>query len=208
MEELSKSGRATCKKCGLIGPVEAFRTPHKKGKDGILYYDYCKGCHGEDARASRYRRLYNITPEEYEKILKFQNGKCAICKRPRNSKQNRLAVDHCHRSGLIRGLLCWRCNKALGAFKDDQFLMWQALFYLFAPTATAVLGEERYGMLGRIKKKASKRVFGSAELENSIYRVRCSPEMLLEQLQLKALEIANAKAKRKESTKDNSVLPK
>jgi len=193
----SKSGgKHECNKCGHLGPSGDFRTPHRKGKDGHPYYDLCKPCHGEKSRASRYKLLYNITPEEYDLILKFQNGRCAICDRPQRADQKRLAVDHCHRSGLIRGLLCWACNKALGAFKDDQWRMWKAFFYLFAPPAVQALGEERFGMLGRIKKKAKNRMFGNSSIAEGMYRIRCSPDEFIQQLKLKAMEMNDAKAKK------------
>jgi hypothetical protein len=113
--------------------------------------------------------LYRITAEEYEKIFKFQNGRCAICqKKPKKSK---LAVDHCHKTGLIRGLLCWRCNNAIGKFSDDQTLLWSAFMYLFASPAAVVLGEKRYGVVGRISKKAKNRVYGGPELEKEQHRI-------------------------------------
>lgn len=161
----------TCKKCNFKGTEEYFRTPHKKGKDRHDYYDYCKECHCEASRINRYKNLYNITVDEYEKILSFQNNKCAICGRPAKSNQNRLAVDHDHKTGLIRGLLCWSCNKAIGCFKDNQHLIWASFLYLFAPPAPGALGEKRYGIVGRIGRKAKYRVLGGPEREEDQYRI-------------------------------------
>ena len=160
---------AICKKCGFVGSITKFRTPHKKGDEGYLYYDYCKACHVKNSQASRYMRLYRITEDEYDKILKFQNGRCAICQKV--PKTNKLSVDHCHRTGLIRGLLCWKCNNAIGKFNDDQNLLWSAFVYLFTSPATAVLGEKRYGVVGRVSKKAKNRVYGGPELEAKQHRI-------------------------------------
>ena len=115
------------------------------------------------AQATRYKLLYNITREEYDKILRLQRGRCAICQKPPKTK--RLAVDHCHKSGLIRGLLCWRCNNAIGKFGDDQTLIWSAFLYLFSSPATVALGEKRYGVIGRVSRKAKNREYGGPELE-------------------------------------------
>jgi hypothetical protein len=66
---------------------------------------------------------------EYDKLLLSQNGRCAICKKPPYTKKG-LMVDHCHRTGTIRGILCSRCNSALGLLDDDPALVEQALEYL------------------------------------------------------------------------------
>ena len=68
------------------------------------------------ARKSWLKRMYNITPEQYDEMLKRQNGTCAICKRPESKFSVKgavmaLAVDHDHAAGTIRGLLCFRCNR-------------------------------------------------------------------------------------------------
>ncbi len=63
---------------------------------------------------------HHITPEQYRDILHQQNGQCAIC--GRKPGRIRLAVDHCHTTGYIRGLLCFRCNFGLSWFQDNS--MW------------------------------------------------------------------------------------
>lgn len=67
-------------------------------------------------------KKYNITLEQYNEMLALQNGVCDICKEPETRRhQNgtlcRLAVDHDHNTGKVRGLLCWRCNSAMGSFE-------------------------------------------------------------------------------------------
>lgn len=93
------------------------------------------------ARDLRLRREFGITLEQYNEVLKYQGGKCAICKRSVREFKNQLAVDHCHTTGLLRGLLCWGCNKALGVFRDDLKRLKEAVSYLTLPPITAVLGE-------------------------------------------------------------------
>jgi hypothetical protein len=82
------------------------------------------------------KRTFNITLEQYNKMLSVQNNVCAICKKPetkvfkKTGKVNDLAVDHCHSSGNIRGLLCWRCNTAIGRFEDSIEILQNAIEYL------------------------------------------------------------------------------
>ena len=61
------------------------------------------------AWAATLKRKYGITAKEYEALFKRQGGVCAICGRP--PKTRRLHVDHCHRTKVVRGLLCFRCNR-------------------------------------------------------------------------------------------------
>lgn len=73
-------------------------------------------------------RKYGITLEQYEQLEKKQKGVCAICG---NKNQNKkLDVDHCHKTGKVRGLLCSNCNNGLGKFKDDKTLLNKAIKYL------------------------------------------------------------------------------
>ncbi len=81
-------------------------------------------------------RVYNITLEEYNAVLERQGGVCAICgreeeiKNPAAKKQSSLAVDHCHETGKIRGLLCFKCNTGIGALGDTVESLEKALAYL------------------------------------------------------------------------------
>lgn len=65
-------------------------------------------------RAMRLKRKFDITLEEYNTMLTEQDGVCAICKAPPDTRWKRLAVDHDHLTGKIRGLLCMTCNTMLG----------------------------------------------------------------------------------------------
>ncbi len=81
-------------------------------------------------RCGKLKSAFGITLAEYEERLAGQNGLCAICQRPQGIDKRRFAVDHCHSTGRIRGLLCIRCNSALGNFKDSKTLLTLALNYL------------------------------------------------------------------------------
>lgn len=79
-------------------------------------------------RASHLRSKYGMSEEDYETLLANQDGVCAICKK--DQKQRRLAVDHCHTTGVVRGLLCDACNHGIGKFKDNPDLLIAAANYL------------------------------------------------------------------------------
>lgn len=68
-----------------------------------------------------------LTVEQYNEMLFKQNNKCKICNKQDTKK---LAVDHCHSTGKVRGLLCFRCNAMLGASNDDINILKQGILYL------------------------------------------------------------------------------
>lgn len=73
-------------------------------------------------------RKYSITAADYMRMLAEQDGKCAICRRP--PKVRRLNIDHCHKHGHVRGLLCYSCNYGLGVFRDVISSFENAVIYL------------------------------------------------------------------------------
>lgn len=82
-------------------------------------------------RKQNLKRTYGLTPEEYDDQFERQQGVCAICGEPENSERfAHMAVDHDHESGELRGLLCHRCNKAIGLFHDDSSRLEKASAYL------------------------------------------------------------------------------
>jgi protein-arginine kinase activator protein McsA len=86
-----------------------------------------KGLHA--ARKARIKYCFNLTLAEYNHIFSLQNGLCAICGKKCKTGQ-RLAVDHNHKTGKIRGLLCRNCNTGIGFFSDEISLLVNAISYL------------------------------------------------------------------------------
>lgn len=77
------------------------------------------------------KKLYGITLAEYEALLVEQDGKCAIC--GQKDEYFNLAVDHCHGTNRVRGLLCVGCNRGIGIFRDSPDLLMKAVEYLKNP---------------------------------------------------------------------------
>lgn len=80
------------------------------------------------------RRNYGITLEWYREQLSKQNNVCAICERPETAiirgKVISMPVDHCHKTGKIRGLICTKCNRGLGLFNDNVDVLKSAINYI------------------------------------------------------------------------------
>ncbi len=87
-------------------------------------------------RARHLKYKFGLTPQDYEKLFKEQDGVCAICAQAESSKRKtedeikNLAVDHNHLTGAVRGLLCQGCNIALGYMDDDVERLRNAINYL------------------------------------------------------------------------------
>lgn len=77
---------------------------------------------------------YGITINDYNAISSKQDGKCAICGKHQSDMKRRLDVDHDHKTGRIRGLLCTNCNIGMGKFLDDEYLLLKAAEYLRLPS--------------------------------------------------------------------------
>lgn len=80
------------------------------------------------AAISSLKTKYDLTPEEYQEMSERQGFVCAICGEV--SPGRNLAVDHDHVTGKVRGLLCIKCNRSLGGFKDDPVRLRRAADYL------------------------------------------------------------------------------
>lgn len=87
---------------------------------------------------SRLRRLYGITGEEYVVLFRAQHSRCYVCQK---QKTQHLSVDHDHKTGLVRGLLCSHCNYVMGWLHDDMQKFKRFAEYLSNPPAVAVLGK-------------------------------------------------------------------
>jgi len=110
-----RNGMANCNQCGDQKVVDEF--------PNLVYGTYlCRDCLRAAQGAQQLRRK-GCSNELYRTLFEAQDGKCAICgaiegHRSRYGKVCRLAVDHDHRTGKVRGLLCGNCNRGLGRFKD------------------------------------------------------------------------------------------
>lgn len=124
--ERKNQRRQPCKQC-ISDQGTIYRNSDRANWNKITRRSYYK--HREQSRVrSRAKTLlkeYGITVPQYEAMVAAQDGRCAICRKletvtdPRYGQIRLLAVDHCHITGGVRGLLCSRCNMALGMFGDD-----------------------------------------------------------------------------------------
>lgn len=131
------TGRRWCSACRQAkSPNQFYRD--RTTLSGFGYY--CKDCNRrlkrswrrgtpEHQRATRRRLQFGITVEQHTAMLTRQGGVCAICKRNCSSGKA-LAVDHDHKTGRIRGLLCGKCNQGIGLLGDDAIGVGLALDYL------------------------------------------------------------------------------
>ena len=81
--------------------------------------DRQKPGYGERRRAASLRYKFGMSQAEYDAMVEQQGGKCAICRNGHCGSGGCLHVDHCHKTGTIRGLLCGKCNTAVGLLDDD-----------------------------------------------------------------------------------------
>lgn len=111
-----RTASGTCRTCSRIS--------NKKYKEdnieqhraaGRAYYD----SHKLQARKNHLKRTYGLSLEDYNKMLMAQNNCCLVCGRDQSKLSRNLSVDHDHKTGKIRGLLCDVCNGFLGIVQDD-----------------------------------------------------------------------------------------
>ena len=84
----------------------------------------------ERDRRSSLLRKYGITLEDYYNLLKKQGNVCAICSTETPTGIGTFHVDHCHKTGKIRGILCSKCNHSLGLFNEDENIIYKAYEYI------------------------------------------------------------------------------
>lgn len=84
----------------------------------------------EQIKNIRLKTQYGITIEQYNQMFLEQNGNCAICNINQSNFKRGLAVDHCHITGKIRGLLCGNCNLGIGNFKEGIENLYKAIEYI------------------------------------------------------------------------------
>jgi hypothetical protein len=108
------------------------------GKKGPKYAakKFCGHCtikvrkaNREAAHAARILKVYGITREQYDALYALQGGCCALCQRA-TGVSKKLAVDHDHATGKVRGLLCGTCNKIVGHARDDEMFFKRGYWYL------------------------------------------------------------------------------
>jgi|ERR1035437_619559 hypothetical protein len=135
-----------CTRCATVKPLDEYYPDHRR-TDGLM--SHCKPCdltrqkqwrqqdperYRAGVRIRRRRNAYGLTTEDYLTMLKAQQGVCAICQATQSDHgmTDDFLVDHDHRTGKVRGLLCVRCNSGLGHFRDNPELMLAAIAYLEA----------------------------------------------------------------------------
>lgn len=124
-EHIDDNDNVICLKCNKSKHISEF------ARYKICSLRLCIDCEREKLKFYDLKKL-KCTVEEYEQLLEDQKGECKICSSKIghvscNGKNARLAIDHCHKTGKIRGLLCGKCNMGLGLLED---YLEQALVYI------------------------------------------------------------------------------
>lgn len=123
------------KKCSQCKTSKKHSDFHKARKNPDGHSDICKECALENYKVKKSSYKNNILARSvrmsmYKKLLKEQDGCCAICGKRYEFGDRRFAVDHDHNTGEVRGVLCNPCNGGLGMFKDDPDILTAAIVYL------------------------------------------------------------------------------
>ena len=127
-----------CAECKEEFPLtkEYFNVQNRKKRG---FDNNCRWCRKKKTRANyspskqreyEVKRLYGITKSIYESMLVEQGYKCKICNRSEKEVGKALRVDHCHKTGKVRGLLCSKCNTLLGMAGDSVEVLKEAINYL------------------------------------------------------------------------------
>lgn len=134
-----------CGGCKQFFPFDEFGWCPNKSTGKIYRSSRCKSCKASACRDWNKQhgktkllngnlvKRFGITLENFTAMLVQQGGVCAICGQPplnTNRRNWRLNVDHCHKTGAVRALLCSNCNNGLGCFHDDAALLRKAISYL------------------------------------------------------------------------------
>lgn len=132
-----KDGKLRCTKCKRYKSVKCFHTDNYKISRKRCT-NWCKKCCAvqqsnkpyDNTKQQKYtwKYMYGITPEDYHKMWLKQEGCCLICKQPENGRS--LSVDHDHKTKVVRGLLCQKCNTMLGLAHDNIDILLSAVDYL------------------------------------------------------------------------------
>lgn len=112
-----------CSRCQQMLPLTQY-AKHNGGTAYLGIHPYCKDCSAERHLISK----YGLTKADKVKMYENQNKACAVCKE--GVSLSEIVVDHCHKTGKVRGLLCNACNKAIGLLKDDHMRCLSMISYL------------------------------------------------------------------------------
>ena len=127
---------ASCRACYQIK-----RRPYQIAYMASVGKEKAKGRYSAEKRSDSIVKSYGITLNDYDQLLQFQGGGCAICgsKEAKTKRNGRFCVDHDHLTGKVRGLLCAPCNRGIGLLKDDPEIIQKAVSYLKNPPTLTVL---------------------------------------------------------------------
>ncbi|WLW56308.1 endonuclease VII domain-containing protein [Streptomyces sp. YU58] len=115
-------GHKLCRMCGEVKPWNEWHR-NATASDGLS--TRCKACRAAQSRRDHLKRHYGITEAERDELIASQGGVCCICLAAVPEH-----VDHCHKTGRVRGVLCFSCNAALGQFKDRPDAIRRAAAYV------------------------------------------------------------------------------
>lgn len=136
------------KKCTMCEQVKGYSEFYRKSAGSDGYKNQCKDCIRSKNRANYHinreerlskqrasQRLYTakkfgLTEDTFKSMYHRAGGCCEICGITEEENGKYLAIDHCHTTVVVRGLLCHSCNVGLGNFKDNQELLRKAMGYL------------------------------------------------------------------------------
>lgn len=121
--------RCRCKECCAL---ETQEWREKNRSDYNSYVSMWRGENPERQHATEIKRRYGLSIERYNEMLAEQKLQCAICggQHDPSKKRGRLYVDHDHKTGEVRALLCKKCNSAIGYFEENPDAMLKAIDYL------------------------------------------------------------------------------
>lgn len=133
---MSPASEKPCKDCMAQGWTKR-PAPHP-GPRCYTHHRAVVKARSKAAHESRVQKVYGLGDGDYDRLYEGQGGACAICQRA-YGKSKRLAVDHDHATGDVRGLLCSPCNSMLAHARDSTQFFTKAYYYLRSPPAAYIL---------------------------------------------------------------------
>lgn len=127
-------GVKQCKDCAAAGITTIRHIVPDSGGRCTTHWRAEKKRRKEAAHERRVQSTYGLPPGTYGILYNFQGRTCAGCRRAKGISK-KLAVDHDHSTGRVRGLLCSTCNRLLGHFRDDPETFLRLAAYLKSPPA-------------------------------------------------------------------------